>query len=69
MWPRTDLLDLLKIDYPILQAPMGGAATPALAIAVCSAGGLGGLGCSSMTAEEIRGAVGNIRAGQIDPST
>jgi hypothetical protein len=27
MWPRTDLLDLLKIDYPILQAPMGGAAT------------------------------------------
>jgi NAD(P)H-dependent flavin oxidoreductase YrpB (nitropropane dioxygenase family) len=40
MWPRRDLLDLLEIDHPILQAPMGGESTPAMAVAVSNAGGL-----------------------------
>lgn len=63
MWPRTDLLDLLGIEHPILQAPMGGESTPALAIAVANAGGLGGLGCSFMSHDELRGKVGEIRDG------
>lgn len=62
MWPRTDLMDLLEIDHPILQAPMGGESTTRMATAVCNAGGLGGLGCSFMSADEIRRAVDEIRS-------
>lgn len=63
MWPRTSLLKLLDIDHPVLQAPMAGDATPALAIAVSNAGGLGGLGCSFMSAEELRATVSELRSG------
>ena len=38
---RTPLCDLLGIDYPVVQAGMGAAATPQLAAAVSNAGGLG----------------------------
>ena len=31
MWPANKLTDLLGIEYPIIQAPMAGAATPELA--------------------------------------
>ena len=38
---KTDLCQLLGIELPIIQAPMGGAVGPALAAAVSNAGGLG----------------------------
>ena len=38
---RTAFTELLGIEAPIVQAPMGGAATPVLAAAVSNAGGLG----------------------------
>jgi nitronate monooxygenase len=38
---RTPLCDLLGIEHPIVQAPMGGPAVPALAAAVSNAGALG----------------------------
>jgi len=38
---HTGLCDLLHIEVPIIQAPIGGAATPALVAAVSNAGGLG----------------------------
>ncbi len=63
MWPRTDLTDLLEIEHPILQAPMGGESTARMATEVCNAGGLGGLGCSYMSADEIRRNVDEIRSG------
>ena len=40
---RTLLCDTLDIEIPIIQAPMGGAAGPALAAAVSNAGALGTL--------------------------
>lgn len=40
---RTLLCDLLGIERPIVQAPMGGVVTPRLAAAVSEAGGLGTL--------------------------
>ena len=40
MWPRTDLIDRLEIEHPLLQVPMGGESTPEMAIAVGNAGGL-----------------------------
>jgi nitronate monooxygenase len=38
---RTPVCELLGIEQPIVQAPMGGAAVPALAAAVSNAGALG----------------------------
>lgn len=43
---RTAFCDLLGIDFPIAQAPIGGAAVPELCAAVSNAGGLG---CVNMT--------------------
>lgn len=63
MWPRRDLIDLLGIDHPIIQAPMGGESTPAMAVAVSNAGGLGGVGCSLMSLEEIRTTADALRSG------
>jgi nitronate monooxygenase len=62
MWPDRCLADLLKIDHPILQAPMVGSATPDLAAAVCNAGGLGSLGCGEMTPDQVCAAVADLRA-------
>jgi hypothetical protein len=33
-WPNRRLLDLLKIDHPIIQAPMGVAVSPSMPVAV-----------------------------------
>lgn len=54
MWPSTRLTSLLRIDHPIIQAPMAGASTPAMAAAVSNAGGLGSLGCAMMDAAALR---------------
>jgi nitronate monooxygenase len=51
---QTSLCDLLNIGLPIIQAPMGGAATPALAAAVSNAGGLGMLPLTFDEPETVR---------------
>lgn len=61
MWPRTDLIDLLGITHPIIQAPMAGSTTPALVAAVSNAGGLGALGCARDTAQSLRDRADEIR--------
>ena len=61
-WPNRRLLDLLKIDHPIIQAPMGGAVSPAMTVAVCGAGGLGSFPCSFLPVAPIRDIVAKIRA-------
>lgn len=43
------LRDTLQIQFPIVQAPMAGTSTPAMAAAVSNAGGLGSLGVGAMT--------------------
>ena len=53
---RTPLCDLLGIEHPLIQAPIGSASSPALAAAVANAGGLGMLALS-WTAPERIGAV------------
>jgi nitronate monooxygenase len=40
-WPNRQLLDLLKIEHPLIQAPMGLHTSPAMPVAVGRAGGLG----------------------------
>jgi nitronate monooxygenase len=61
-WPNRRLLDLLKIDHPIIQAPMGGAVSPGMPIAVCGAGGLGSFPCSFWPVAPLRDVVAKIRA-------
>lgn len=50
---RTSICELFSIDYPILQAGMGGAAGPELAAAVSNAGGLGVLGAAACTPDQL----------------
>ncbi|ACC76099.1 nitronate monooxygenase [Paraburkholderia phymatum] len=56
------LLSLLGISKPIIQAPMAGVTTPALAAAVTNAGGLGSLGVGAMKAEAARKTIRDTRA-------
>ena len=67
MWPNRRLCDLLRIEHPIIQAPMAGSATPQLAAAVSNAGGLGSLGCAQMMPDELHEAVIQLRAGTNRP--
>jgi nitronate monooxygenase len=62
MWPDDRLTKLLGIEIPIIQAPMAGASTIAMAAAVSEAGGLGSLACAAMTAEQVRQAYADARA-------
>lgn len=50
------------LGVPILQAPMAGASPPALAAAVASAGGMGGLGALLSAPQAIRDWAGEVRA-------
>ncbi len=61
MWPNRELLDLMGIDLPIIQAPMAGANGSAMAIAVSEAGGLGSLPCAMLDAAKARAEIGVIR--------
>lgn len=56
------LLDLLRIDWPIVQAPMAGTSTAEMAAAVSNAGGLGSIGVGAMTAEAAADAMAAFRA-------
>lgn len=59
---RRSLLAKLGIATPIIQAPMAGVSTPAMASAVSEAGGLGSLGVGAMDAETARKAILDTRA-------
>ena len=61
MWPNRELLDLIGIDLPVIQAPLAGANGPAMAIAVSEAGGLGSLPCAMLDAAKARAEMGVIR--------
>lgn len=51
---RTRICDLLGIKYPVIGAPMAGAATAELAAAISEAGGFGLIGGSSGDADWLR---------------
>ena len=58
----SSFLELIGIDLPIVQAPMAGISTPALAAAVSNAGGLGSLGLGAMDAAGARTTIAEFRA-------
>lgn len=62
MWPDRRLLDLFKVEHPILLAPMAGAMDAELAIAVAKAGALAALPAGMLNAEKLRSQVAQFRA-------
>ena len=52
----------LKLELPIIQAPMAGVQGSALAIAVSTAGGLGSLPCAMLSPAQMRAELGLIAA-------
>jgi nitronate monooxygenase len=63
----TNFLGQVGIELPILQAPMAGVATPALAAAVSNAGALGGLGLGASNADQARAMIAKLRHGTARP--
>jgi enoyl-[acyl-carrier protein] reductase II len=58
---KTELTEKLGIQYPIIQAGMGGVATADLAAAVSNAGGLGVIGAAMMTPPMLRDQVRKVK--------
>ena len=58
----STLLRTLGVGLPIIQAPMAGVSTPAMAAAVSNAGGLGSIGVGPVGAEAARGMIAAVRA-------
>lgn len=56
------MLSKLGIQLPIIQAPMAGVDTPALAAAVSGAGGLGSLGVGAVDAAATRHLIAEVRS-------
>ena len=62
MWPDRRLLELFKIEHPIVLAPMAGAMDAELAIEVCEAGGLGSLPIAMLNEQQMREQVAKVRS-------
>jgi nitronate monooxygenase len=59
---QARILALLGIELPIIQAPMAGATTPEMVIAVSEAGGLGSLPSAQYAGDDFRSAIELVRA-------
>ena len=55
-------LDLLQTDLPIIQAPMAGTSSPALAAAVADAGALGSIAVGATNAPGAQKMIADFRA-------
>jgi NAD(P)H-dependent flavin oxidoreductase YrpB (nitropropane dioxygenase family) len=64
---HTRICDVLGIEYPIIQAGMGGFSDPPLVIAVSEAGGLGTLGAAVYEPDTLDEAIREIRKGTSKP--
>src|SRR6516225_10149927 len=58
----SNFLKRIGITLPIVQAPMAGTSTPAMAAAVSNAGALGSIGVGAMDATGARAAIGALQA-------
>ena len=62
-WPDRRLLDLLNLEIPVIQAPMAGSDSVALARSVATAGALGSLACALLSPGSVREAAAALRNG------
>lgn len=56
------LIQLLNTTYPLIQAPMAGVSTPALAAAVSEAGALGSLGLASASLDQAASMIREVQS-------
>lgn len=61
-WNENRLTQMLGIDYPIVQGPLGGLASQRLTAAVSNFGGLGSFGAHGLEPGAIDDVVAEIRA-------
>ena len=61
MWPDRRIIDLFKIEHPILLAPMASAIDAEIAIAVAQGGGLPAVPCAMISPEKAREQVNIVR--------
>jgi nitronate monooxygenase len=66
-WPDRRLLDLLNLEIPIIQAPMAGADSVALARSVSATGALGSFACALLSPDAVREATHALREGMDRP--
>lgn len=66
-WPDRRLLNLLNIEIPIIQAPMAGSDSVALARSVSSTGALGSLACALRSADSVREVMRALRREMVRP--
>ena len=59
---RTSLTEMLGLDHPIVQAPIGGLSNPKLAAAVSNAGGLGTIAMTWTEPEVMRARIRETRS-------
>jgi len=62
MWPDRRLIELFKVEFPIVQAPVAGAMDWELAAEAAAAGALGSLPCAMLNADQVREQMAKIRA-------
>lgn len=55
------LLELLRTELPIIQAPMAGTSSPALAAAVANAGALGSIGVGAVNVADAEKMIASVR--------
>lgn len=66
-WPDRRVIDLLNIEIPIIQAPMAGSDSIALARSVASTGALGSIACALLSPDGIRESVRQLRKDSARP--
>src|ERR1700720_1658564 len=61
-WNENRLTAKLRIDYSVIQGPLGGLSSQKLTAAVSNFGGLGSFGVHGLTPEAIKEVIGEIRS-------
>jgi len=61
-WPPNRITSTLRIEYPIIQGPLGGLKSQKLTAAVSNVGGMGSLGAHSLVPNAINEAIAQIRS-------
>lgn len=67
MWRTTSLTERLKMQHPLVLAPMAGVSTPKLVASVTNSGGLGMYGAALTPAAELPGLVASVKLLLRDP--
>jgi nitronate monooxygenase len=67
MWPDRRLIDLFKIEHPIVLGPMAGAVDADLVVEVAEAGGLGSLPVAMLNLQQMRERIADIRSRTAKP--